>query len=133
MTPNIALRLWYFAGGRIPMRYREWVHDDVTRKNWLARFTIRALVQVFPLTAAITGTLVGALDSPWPLAIACGALGLVVGLYFALSYAPESVDYRLTKYGYSRGSATEGRRARNAERDRERQAKYDAAWRSSEE
>ncbi|TWP52746.1 hypothetical protein FKR81_10265 [Lentzea tibetensis] len=115
------------------MRHREWVKDDVTGTNWLLRFTFRSLTQVFPLTAAITLTLVLGLDSPWPLAIACGALGLIVGLYFALSYAPESVDYRLTKYRYPRGSATEGRRERNAERESERQARYDAAWRSSEE
>lgn len=132
MKPNIALRLWYFAGGRLPLRHREWVKGDVTGPDWLLRFTFRALTQVFPLTLAITLTLVSALDSPWPLAIACGALGLVVGLYFALSYAPESVDYRLTKYGYPRGSATEGRRERNAERELERQVRYEATWRSRE-
>lgn len=95
----------------------------------MLRFTIRSLVQILPLTLVIMLTLVFALDAPWPPATACGSLGLIVGLYFALSYAPESVDYRLTKYGYSRGSASEGRRVRNAERDRERQARYEAAWR----
>ena len=132
MNPNLALRVWYFAGGRLPRRYREWVYDDVTRPTWLARFTIRSLAQVLPLTAAIALTLVIALDSPWPLALACGALGLIVGLYFALSYAPESVDYRLTKYGYPRGSATDGRRVRNAERDTARRARYEMAWRSKQ-
>ena len=129
---NPALKVWYYAGGRLPQRYREFVHDDVTGPKWLVRFTIRSLVQVTPLVAVIVLALVFGLGSPWPLAIACGALGFVVGLYFALSYAPESVDYRLTKYGYPRGSATQGRRERNAAQDRERQAKYDAVWRRSE-
>ncbi|MFD4674522.1 DUF5313 family protein [Lentzea sp. NPDC058450] len=132
MTPNLALKIWYYAGGRLPQEYREFVYDDVTGPKWLLRFTVRSLVQVTPLTTAITLALVFGLDSPWPLAIACGALGFVVGLYFALSYAPESVDYRLTKYGYPRGSATQGRRERNAAKDSERQAKYDAVWRRSE-
>ncbi|GAA3667996.1 hypothetical protein C8D88_111247 [Lentzea atacamensis] len=129
---NPALKLWYYAGGRVPQKYREFVYADVTGPKWLVRFTVRSLVQVTPLTTAITLALVFGLGSPWPLAIACGALGFVVGLYFALSYAPESVDYRLTKYGYPRGSATSGRRERNAARDRERQAKYDAVWRRFE-
>ncbi|MFD4639658.1 DUF5313 family protein [Lentzea sp. NPDC058436] len=131
-TMNPALKVWYYAGGRIPQRYREFVLDDVTGPKWLLRFTVRSLVQVTPLTTAITLALVFGLGSPWPLAIACGALGFVVGLYFALSYAPESVDYRLTKYGYPRGTATQGRRERNAAKDREKQAKYDAVWRRSE-
>lgn len=129
---NPALKLWYYAGGRLPQKYREFVHADVTGPKWLARFTIRSLVQVTPLVTVIALALVFGLGSPWPLAIACGGLGFVVGLYFALSYAPESVDYRLTKYGYPRGSATRGRRERNAVRDRERQAQYDAVWRRSE-
>ncbi|MFJ5990779.1 DUF5313 family protein [Lentzea sp. NPDC092896] len=129
---NPALKLWYYAGGRLPQQYREFVFEDVTGPKWLMRFTVRSLVQVTPLTTAITLALVFGLGSAWPLAIACGALGFVVGLYFALSYAPESVDYRLTKYGYPRGAATQGRRDRNAVRDRERQAQYDAVWRRSE-
>jgi len=129
---NPALKLWYYAGGRLPQKYREFVHADVTGPKWLVRFTIRSLVQVTPLVTVIALALVHGLGSPWPLAIACGGLGFVVGLYFALSYAPESVDYRLTKYGYPRGSATRGRRERNAVRDRDRQAQYDAVWRRSE-
>jgi hypothetical protein len=129
---NPALKVWYYAGGRLPQKYREFVYEDVTGPKWLLRFTVRSLVQVTPLTVAIALALVFGLGSAWPLAIACGALGFVVGLYFALSYAPESVDYRLTKYGYPRGSATQGRRERNAVRDRARQANYDAVWRRSE-
>ena len=129
---NPALKVWYYAGGRVPQKYRDFVYHDVTGPKWLLRFTVRSLAQVTPLTLIITLALVFGLGSPWPLAIACGALGFVVGLYFALSYAPESVDYRLTKYGYPRGSATRGRSERNAAQDRERQAKYDAVWRRPE-
>ncbi|SDP24501.1 DUF5313 family protein [Lentzea jiangxiensis] len=129
---NPALKVWYYAGGRLPLKYKQFVYDDVTGPKWLLRFTVRSLVQVTPLTTVIALALVFGLGSSWPLAIACGGLGFVVGLYFALSYAPESVDHRLTKYGYPRGSATHGRRERNAAQDREKQAKYDAVWRRSE-
>ena len=69
---NPALKVWYYAGGRIPQKYREFVHDDVTGPKWLVRFTIRSLVQVMPLVTVITLALVFGLGSPWPLAIACG-------------------------------------------------------------
>ena len=46
MTPNPVLRLWYYAGGRLPQRHREWVFDNVTRPAWLLHFTARALLQV---------------------------------------------------------------------------------------
>ena len=42
---------------------------------WLVRFTVRSLVQVTPLVTVIALALVFGLGSPWPLAIACGALG----------------------------------------------------------
>ena len=127
MTPTIALRLWYFVGGRLPQRYREWVFQDVTRPDWLLRFTVRALLQVLPLSLVIGTVLVLALGSPIGLAVACGAIGLIVGVYFSLSYAAESVENRITKYGYPHGAAGETRARRT---DDDQQARYNATWRS---
>ncbi|MFD9735031.1 DUF5313 family protein [Umezawaea sp. NPDC059074] len=127
MTPNVALRLWYFVGGRLPQRYREWVFQDVTRPDWLLRFTVRALLQVLPLSLVIGTVLVLALGSPIGLAVACGAIGLIVGVYFSLSYAAESVENRITKYGFRHGSAGETRAKRT---DDDQQARYNATWRS---
>lgn len=127
--PPVWQRLWYLVGGRVPRRYREWVLRDVTRPDWLRRFTLRALVRVLPLSLAIGSVLVVALDSPVGLAAGCGGLGLIVGVYFSLSYAAESVEHRITRYGYPHGLATETRQRNAAERDQGRQARYDAAWR----
>ncbi|MCP2164880.1 DUF5313 family protein [Goodfellowiella coeruleoviolacea] len=129
--PNLLQRLWYLIGGRLPRRYREWVFADVTKPSWLAWFALRSVLQVLPLSLVVTLGLVLLLDAPLGLAIACGALGLLVGVYYSLSYAVESVEHRITKYGYPNGLAAQTRRDRDAEQDRERQARYNASWRST--
>ncbi|MEU5692873.1 DUF5313 family protein [Actinosynnema sp. NPDC020468] len=132
MKPPLVLRAWYLVGGRLPMRYREWVFEQATKPSWLVWFTVRAFIMVLPLTLGIAAALMVFLDSPLPLALASGSLGLVVGVYFAVSYAIESTDHRVTRYGYPRGAAAESRKARSADRDSQRQARYDAAWRRPE-
>ena len=127
--PPVLLRVWYLLGGRLPLRHREWVFRQATKPTWLAWFTVRMFLQVLPLTVAITLALVLGLGSPWPLALACGSLGLVVGVYFGVSYAIESTDHRMTKYGYAAGAAAAVRKERAA-RDQER---YERVWRSPPE
>lgn len=126
--PSVPLRVWYLLGGRLPLRHREWVFRQATKPSWLAWFTVRMFLQVLPLTVVITLALVLGLGSPLPLAIACGSLGLVVGVYFGVSYAIESTDHRMTKYGYPAGAAAAVRKERAA-RDQER---YERVWRSPE-
>ncbi|GGP69672.1 DUF5313 family protein [Saccharothrix coeruleofusca] len=129
-TPPLPLRFWYLLGGRLPGRYREWVFQQATKPSWLAWFAVRSFLQVLPLTVVITLVLVWVAGSPVPLAIACGSLGLIVGVYFSLSYASESTDHRMTKYGYPANSASEARKARNSVRDQERRQRYEQTWRS---
>jgi hypothetical protein len=126
--PNALLRAWYLLGGRLPARHREWVFRQATKPSWLLWFGVRMFLQVLPLTVVITLALVLGLGSPLPLAIACGSLGLVVGVYFGVSYAIESTDHRLTKYGYPAGAAAEVRK----ERTRRDQERYERVWRSAE-
>lgn len=126
--PPVPLRAWYLLGGRLPSRHREWVFRQATKPTWLAWFTVRAFLQVLPLTLVITAALVLGLGSPLPLAIACGSLGLVVGVYFGVSYAIESTDHRMTKYGYPAGAAAAVRK----ERTRRDQERYERVWRSAE-
>ncbi|WP_026425983.1 DUF5313 family protein [Actinokineospora inagensis] len=128
-TPGLPRRAWYLLGGRLPHRYRDWVLADAARPSWLAWFALRTLLRMGPLTLVITLGLLFGLDAPVGLALACGALGLVVGVYFMLSYAIESTEYRMTRYGFPHGAAGEARRARTAERDRAREERYSAAWR----
>ncbi len=133
MKPPLVLRAWYLVGGRLPMKYREWVFRQATKPTWLAWFVLRALLQVLPLTIVITVALMWGLGSPLPLAVACGSLGLVVGVYFAVSYAIESTDHRMTKYGYPRASASTYRKEQASETDRERERRYKEAWRTPAE
>ncbi|GLW93512.1 DUF5313 family protein [Actinokineospora globicatena] len=128
-TPNLARRAWYLLGGRLPERYRDWVLVDAARPSWLAWFGVRTLLRMVPLTTLITLGLLLGMDAPVGLALACGGLGLMVGVYFMLSYAIESTEYRMTRYGHPHGSAAQARRARTADRDRLREERYSAAWR----
>ncbi|PPK62599.1 DUF5313 family protein [Actinokineospora auranticolor] len=130
--PPLHLRAWYLLGGRVPMSYHAWVLADAARPSWLAWFALRTLLRMVLLTTAITLGLLLGLDAPVGLALACGALGLVVGVYFMLSYAIESTEYRMTRYGHPHGAAAEARKARTADRDRLRQERYDNAWRTTE-
>jgi Family of unknown function (DUF5313) len=50
--PNVFQWLWFAFGGRLPMRYREWVLQDAVSRTWLLRFTARALVRIAPLVVA---------------------------------------------------------------------------------
>ncbi|SER06789.1 DUF5313 family protein [Actinokineospora terrae] len=127
--PGLVHRCWYLLGGRLPSHYRDWVLADAARPSWLAWFALRTLLRMVPLTTVITLGLLLGLDAPLGLALACGGLGLVVGVYFMLSYAIESTEYRMTRYGYPHGAAEQARRARTADRDRAREERYTAAWR----
>ncbi|MGH3859179.1 DUF5313 family protein [Actinokineospora sp.] len=127
--PSAARHFWYLLGGKVPSRYREWVFADATGPKWMAWFAVRALLRMLPLSTAITLGLMLGLGGPWQLALACGALGLIVGMYFAVSYAIESTEYRITKYGYPHGAAEQARKQRASKRDAGRQSRYDAAWR----
>jgi hypothetical protein len=131
--PNVFQKIWYAFGGKLPMRYREWVLDDSTRAGWLRRFTGRTMLQVLPLTLVVALALVLGLGSPVGLAIACGGLGFIVGVYFSLSYAVESTENRITKYGYKHGAASDIRKEKNAARDEERQNRYNASWRTDDQ
>ncbi|WP_307868487.1 DUF5313 family protein [Umezawaea beigongshangensis] len=121
--------VWYAFGGRLPVRHRDWVHHDLTTRTWFARFLLRSLVQVTPLVVVIALGLALGLGAPWPLALASSALGFVVGVYYSLSYAVESTENRISRYGYPRGEAERTRRARRAEAAGDAAARYDAVHR----
>ncbi|MCG8918847.1 DUF5313 domain-containing protein [Actinokineospora sp. PR83] len=132
MKPSPALRLWYAVGGRLPRRYADYVLRTATDRTWLVRFTLRVLLRaVLPATAAITLVLLLALDAPVGLALACGSLGLIVGMYYALSYSIESVEGLVARYGFAPGTAARMREERKEARDPEREARYAERWRSN--
>lgn len=118
--PNPILWLYSQYGGRLPARYRDWVLHDATCRTWLLRVVLRALVHLVPVMAVLAIILRGALGGPWALVLGSILLGVLVYLRFALTIAADSVDSRLTRYGYPAGHGTTMRqhaaRAREAGR-----------------
>ncbi|OLR93999.1 DUF5313 family protein [Actinokineospora bangkokensis] len=130
--PGLGARLWYAVGGRMPRRHADYVLRTATDRTWLARFALRVLLRaVLPATVLITLVLLLALDAPIGLALACGALGLIVGMYYALSYSIESVEGLVARYGFAPGTAARLREERKEARDPEREARYAARWRDA--
>jgi hypothetical protein len=114
--PNLVLWLYYQYGGRLPAAYRGWVMHDSTSRTWLLRVVVRALIQLVPVMAVLALILRGWLGGPWALVLGSVLLGVLVYLRFALTIAADSVDSRLTRYGYPAGHGTTVRqRARAGE------------------
>ncbi|WP_156756048.1 DUF5313 family protein [Actinokineospora pegani] len=129
-TPGPGLRLWYAVGGKLPRRHADYVLKTATDRSWLARFALRVLMRaVLPSTVLITAVLLVALDAPLGLALACGALGLIVGMYYALSYSIESVEGLVGRYGFEPGIAARIREERKEARDPGRDARYAERYR----
>ncbi|WP_424186098.1 DUF5313 family protein [Actinokineospora sp. G85] len=132
-TPGLGPRLWYAIGGKLPRRYADYVLKTATDRAWLARFALRVLLRaVLPSTVLITGVLLVALDAPLGLALACGALGLIVGMYYALSYSIESVEGLVGRYGFEPGVAARVREERKEARDPDRDARYAERYRQGD-
>lgn len=104
--------LWYAMGGRLPVAYREWVLDDVTRRTWPLRHLARLLVQLLPLGALLLLVL------PGPLWVRLMAVvgGSVVGLLYSFVFLYEATEARACKAGYPHGTAARVRGERHAGR-----------------
>jgi hypothetical protein len=126
--PNPAQWIRYAFGGRLPQRYREWVLHDVTCSTWWLRHVIRAVVQVLPVLLGLLVVFFFLQGPLWVIFLAT-ALGLIVSVYYSLSYMVESGDARLQKYGYPPQHGSRVRQEAGAEHRQEMQERYNAAWR----
>jgi hypothetical protein len=127
--PNPLRWLFYQYGGRLPQEYREWVLADATRRTWLLRAFIRVLCQAAPVIVVLL-IVFGVFGVPWYFAVACVVLGVIVSIYYSLSYSLESVDSRLTTYGYP---PNHGSTLRQQTYDAEHEGdieRYRQAWRN---
>ncbi|GAA3433189.1 DUF5313 family protein [Kutzneria kofuensis] len=115
--PNPALWLWYSFGGRLPQDYREWVLGDVISKTWLLRHLLRTFLRLL-IPLAILFIVLSQFGGPLYIILMALALGLIVGLYYSLSYASEANDARLRKYGYPPAYGSTIRDNRFSEEDR---------------
>jgi hypothetical protein len=93
---------------------------DTTRRTWIVRHLLRAVVQVAPLIAVCL------LVPPVPLAYRLSAAlgGLAIALIFSMAFMTETIEHRAAKAGYPPGTAARVR-AKRAERERlERRSPY---------
>lgn len=117
--------IWYAFGGRLPARYREWVLHDVTCRTWVLRHTARSLVQISP------GLLFLLLPGPlWIRAMAVLG-GVILALWYSLSYMEHTCEYRLHKHGYHIGTGRATREAAHAEARAQRASRYDEIYRNN--
>jgi membrane-associated phospholipid phosphatase len=127
--PNPFQWVWYAWGGRLPQRYREWVLGDLTRPGWLLRHVLRALVYTITALVPVLAIVIFVAHAHVWIALAAVPIGIIVGVYYSVSWAWESADAKLMRYGYPAGHATEVREAAEDERDREVNERYNAQWR----
>jgi hypothetical protein len=112
--------LWYALGGGLPRRLSAWVLEDTTRRTWIVRHLVRAVVQVLPVMALCV--LVPPVPLAYRLSAALGGLG--IALIFSIAFMTETVEHRAVKAGYPPGTAARVR-AERAERERvERHSPY---------
>ena len=129
-SPNPAQWVWYAWGGTLPQRYQEWVLRDITRPSWMWRHLARALAQGLPILAVVFVLLVPVFHIALWIGLAAIAIGLIVSVYYSISYAWEHGDQRLLKYGYPPAHGTRIRRQRELEKTRALADRYNAQWRT---
>jgi hypothetical protein len=118
--PNPAQWLWYALGGGLPRRLSPWVLDDVTRRSWVVRHLLRALVQLAPVVALCLTV------APVPFSFRLSAVvgGVLMGLLFSLAYMTETTEHRAVKAGYSPGTTARLRADRVEREQLQRRAHY---------
>ena len=123
VRPDPLRWVWYAFGGRLPARNREWVLHDITCRTWPLRHTARSLVQISP------GLLF--LLLPGPLWIRAMSIlgGVILALWYSLSYMEHTCEYRLYKHGYPLGTGRATREAANAEERARRTSRYNEIYR----
>ena len=105
IRPGLLRWLWYAVGGRLPLRYSQWVLHDVTARWWRLRALSRSLVQILPVAVLIYAFLP---TEPWVRVMAILG-GVFVGMIYALAYLDESSESRALKAGFMRGVAKQVR------------------------
>jgi hypothetical protein len=96
------------------------VLTDTTRRTWIVRHLLRAVVQLSPVLAIC----IFAVPVPLSYRLSAAFGGLVLGLMFSIAFMTETIEHRATKAGYPAGTAAR-LRAERAERDRlERHSPY---------
>jgi uncharacterized protein DUF5313 len=117
--PNPLQWVWYALGGGLPRDLSPWVLADTTRRTWIVRHLVRAVVQMLPVVAVCL------LAVPVPLSYRLSAAigGLLLGLLFSIAFMTETIEHRARKAGYPPGTAA---RLRDERAERERLERHSA-------
>lgn len=119
--------IWYAYGGRLPDRHREWVLHDITCRTWVLRHFARSLVQISP------GLLFLLLPGPlWIRAMAVLG-GVILALWYSLSYMEHTCEYRLTRHGYPLGTGRAVRDEAKAAQRAKSAARYARIYRNGQD
>lgn len=128
--PNPARWCWHAIGGKLPDRYREWVLHDASARTWWLRYLAGVLLRVAIPAIALFWVL-RSFGGPLWVPFMSVLLGLIVSVYYGLTYAPDSLDARLLRYGYPPRTASAIRARRAEEKLRARHGDYESVWRAS--
>jgi hypothetical protein len=104
---------WYALGGRLPDRYRGWILSDATRRRWMLRHAVKAVVQLAVPMALFLYFFRGG----WVIAVPATICGLILAVFFALAYSTESVDHRTRRAGFRPGLAEAVRQRESQQRE----------------
>lgn len=121
--PNIVQWVWYAYGGKLPLRYAEWVLHDATCRTWVLRHFARAFAQLAPLCALLMF-----LPGPLEIRLMSIVLGLFVGLFYSACFMGETVEHRVIKHGHQPGIARETREMYREVRRATREASGKRQW-----
>ena len=74
--PSSVVLAYRFVGWRVGPSYREWVHDDITRRGWLVRQGAPVLAVLMGLGGSITAAVGGKTDKLLALLVVLTGVGL---------------------------------------------------------
>ena len=92
--PSPGRKVLFTLGARLPARNREWVRHDLTDAGWRGRLTLRHLLVMLPIAAALAA-FPGAL---W-IHVAVPALFLICSVGIVAMYADDLRVSRLRRHG----------------------------------
>lgn len=127
IRPNPLQWIWYAFGGRLPARCREWVLHDITCRTWVLRHLARSLVQISP------GLLFLLLPGPFWIRAMSVLGGVILAVWYSMSYLEHTSEYRLVKHGYPLGTGKEVREQARAAVRAQRAQRYAELYRHQPE
>jgi predicted permease len=92
--PSIGRKVLFALGLQLPDRNREWVRHELTDAGWRGRLTVRHLLVMLPIAAALA-----AFPGPLFIHIMVPALFLICSVGIVAMYADDIRVARLRRYG----------------------------------